>query len=186
MKRRSLAILFFVLCVSACQLGQAQQTFWQRVKLDIKRMRCWPEPFQQADRQVTRDPFVIMKDNGWRIHNTLSDHFFQKDEQTLTRPGELKVRWIVTQAPMARRTVYVLRGETPEITQIRLSSVQDFLTRITPEGVQPEVLLTDIVPPEGSGEYFDAIDRQFKSSVPTPRLAPSNGGTSASGAASGS
>ena len=37
------------------------------------------------------------------------------ETQELTRAGEMKVQWILTQMPARRRTVFVLRGGTPEI-----------------------------------------------------------------------
>lgn len=160
--------------------------FWHRFQLDRFRNLCWPEPFREQDRHLTQSAFTIMKDNGWRLENTLSDSFFHAESQRLTRAGELKVRWIVTQAPVARRTVYVLRGETPAATTTRLDTVQEYLATLVPEGARPDVLLTDIVPPGGSGEYFDAVDRQFKASVPPPRLPSAGGGGGGAAPASGS
>jgi len=39
-----------------------------------------------------------------------------------------------------------------------------------PDGARPEVLLTDTIPVGGSGEYFDAVDRSRRESIPEPRL----------------
>ena len=72
---------------------------------------------------------------------------------------------------------------------IRVDSVQRAISQFVPKGGLPEVLLTDRDLPGGSGEYYDAVDRAMKSSVPAPRLPSKSapGGTSgAGGAGSGS
>lgn len=182
--RRGWAVLGAAILCTGSYVSAQETTAWQRFCASICQLRCWPEPYRQADRVAAREPFVIMKDNGWRLNNTLSDHFFSPNDQTLTRAGEIKVRWIATQAPLARRTVYVLRGETPDITELRVGAVQGYLSSVVGEGSQPAVLLTDVVPNEASGDYLDTVNRQFNSSVPAPRL-PSGGPAMGSGGAGG-
>jgi hypothetical protein len=100
----------------------------------------------------------------------LSDHFFTTEDQAINQAGELKLRWIVTQAPLNRRTVFVLRAANPEFTALRVASVQRAIDRIVIDGARPEVLITDVIPPGASGDYFDQVDRQLKQSIPAPRL----------------
>jgi hypothetical protein len=111
-----------------------------------------------------------MTDAGWRLQNTLHHHFFEMETQTLTQAGQLKVHWIATQAPMHRRAVFVLRSTDPKATMTRVESVRSYLERILPDAPRPEVMLTDTIPPGGSGEYFDEVDRARKNSIPEPRL----------------
>jgi len=144
--------------------------FWHRVHLDWHRNNAWPEPFLHADRELVRTPLIAMTDNGWQAQNTLSDHLFDAESQALTQAGKLKVRWIVTQAPPHRRTVFVLRGATSEATAARVEAVQKVIATWTSGEHQPDVLLTDTIPVGGSGDYFDAVDRQLKQSIPPPRL----------------
>lgn len=160
--------LTFVGISASAQAGWAQ--FWERFHSDFHRNNCWPQPFQATDRELTRAPFVAMTAAGWRLHNTLSDHFFNVDDQGMNQAGELKLRWIVTQAPANRRTVFVLRGSSPDATAARVASVQQAIDRFALEGSRPEVLITDVIPPGASGDYFDQVDRQLKQSIPAPRL----------------
>jgi hypothetical protein len=165
----SILTLCSVLTITtSAQAGWAE--FWHRVHVDWHRMNCWPEPFQHADRQVTIAPLISMTDAGWRLQNTLSDHFFNPEDQTLTRAGQMKTRWIATQAPLHRRTVFVLRSPNARATMTRVESVRRYLEQMIPDSTRPEVVLTDKVPAGGSGAYFDEVDRQLKSSVPAPRL----------------
>ena len=48
-------------------------------------------------------------------------------------------------------------------------------------GSRPDVLLTDVIPPGASGDYFDEVDRQLKSSIPAPRLPEMQGTTGGGG-----
>lgn len=163
----------------ACALGLAGNCsyalggwaeFWDRVHTDFHRNNCWPQPFQNTDRELTRAPLIVMTAAGWRLHNTLSDHFFNFEDQSINQAGELKIRWIVTQAPPHRRTVFVLRGSNAEATANRVAAAQRVIDRFVPDGPRPEVLITDIVPVGASGDYFDQVDRQLKQSIPAPRL----------------
>ena len=180
-------ILFSAALIGGTVIGGSAfgSDFWDRVHLDFMRMNCWPQPFVQADRELVNAPLIAMTGRGWQLQNTLSHHFFDEENQTLTRAGQLKLHWIVTQAPPHRRTVYVLRTLDPALTQTRVASVHDQMARLLPgERPQPEVLVSDMVPAGGSGDYFDQVDRQLKASVPAPRL-PARGGVSEVGGGGG-
>ena len=170
MRRTTLALVFAAASVTASVSQAGWAEFWERVHLDWHRVNAWPEPFLHADRDLVRQPLIAMTDNGWRMQNTLSDHLFDAESSNLTQAGTLKVRWIVTQAPPHRRTVFVLRGATPDATLARVDAVQEAITKLVPQGNRPEVLLTDVIPVGGSGDYFDSVDRQLKDSIPAPRL----------------
>lgn len=171
--RQTVVILALFAALASASVADAGWTeFWSRVRLDWQRNNCWPEPFLHADRELVRGPLIAMTDNGWRAQNTLGNHLFTVEENKLTQAGALKVRWIVTQTPPHRRAVFVLRGETPDGTVARVETVQQEIARILPDGPRPEVLLTDIIPVGGSGEYFDAVNRARQSSIPEPRLPP--------------
>lgn len=172
MRRLAFIVALYLTVASANVADAGWNEFWTRFHLDWQRMHSWPEPFDHADRELVRVPLIQMTDNGWRIQNTLGSHLFSSDENTLNQAGVLKLRWIVTQAPPHRRSVFVLRGLTPEATLTRVEQVQEQVARIIPDGSRPEVLLTDTIPTGGSGDYFDTVDQQRKQSIPAPRLAP--------------
>jgi hypothetical protein len=146
--------------------------FWSRMKVDYHRMNCWPEPFQQFDRDSTRAPFIVMTNNGWRLQHTLTDYFFDAETQHLNRAGQLKLHWMLTQAPVHRRSVYVYRSVDPEVTAARIASVQEWVSRTYPDGSQVEVMISDAMPFGGSGAYYDALQRQLFTDLPAPQLPP--------------
>ena len=156
--------------------------FWHRVGVDFHRNNAWPEPFVSADRQVTREYFRIQVNNGWRLQNTVGKWFYDEETNALNQAGEIKLRQIVTQSPVHRRTVFVLMGTSPDITAKRVESVQQTLAKILPDGPVPQVLLTDVDLEGGSGEYYDRVNSAYNSSIPAPRL---SGDSSGSGSGSG-
>jgi hypothetical protein len=159
--------------------------FWHRVHVDFHRNNAWPEPFQTADRAAAREPFCIMVNNGWKMQNTIGTFLFNRETNELNSAGESKVKWVVTQAPIHRRAVFVLVGDTPEDTKARVESVQRYISRLFPEGNLPPVMLTTTEPDGASGEYFDAINRAMLQSIPAPRLPAGEGGGGSSGGGGG-
>ena len=160
--------------------------FCYRNKVDFRRNSAWPEPFQSADRAVTREFWHIQVNNGWRLQNTVGTCFYEEGSNELTRAGELKVKQIVTQNPTHRRSVFVLMADTQAVTAKRVDAVQRAVSKYVPEGPLPQILLTGEDVEGGSGEYFDRIDNAYRQSIPAPRLGDSGGGSSSSGSGSGS
>ena len=130
-------------------------SFWHNFGVSAKRMNHYPEPFIYADRQAQREPFRIMVQNGWQLQNTIGDAYFNHETQELTRAGELKVRSIVSENPEQYRTVYVLRGNNPDVTAIRVDSVQQMVARAVPSGAMPAVVETGTELRGTPGEYVE-------------------------------
>lgn len=144
--------------------------FVHSVARDAKRRNCWPQPFLSADRHDARAPFAIMVNNGWRRQNMLGDHHFDEFSGELTEAGKLKIRWILTEAPLHHRDIYVHRAEAAEKTLVRLDNVQRLAASLVPEGELPAVLETSISTRGWPASQVDAIGRRFESSMPNPRL----------------
>lgn len=169
MRYRDFAAAIIVTLASSAAAMAGWNEFWHQSKLDYRRASEWPYPFVCVDRVAQRAPLDIMVDNGWRRENTLGGMMFTEDG-TLTTAGQYKVKWIVTQAPLARRSVWVLRADTAEATAARIDAVQQRIAMIIPGQPMPEVMVTDQPPPGMNGDYLDAIDRSMRSTVPPPRL----------------
>jgi len=145
-------------------------SFWRGVHVDYARNNVWPQPFIDVDARAVQDPFVVMKHNGWRAHNTIGNELFREGDCELTLAGTRRVEWIATQSPQERRTIYVLRGPTDNETHLRLASVHQSLSAIQTGGVVPQVVVTDIEPSAASGGYATSINRQWLQNLPAPKL----------------
>ncbi|MCI0359432.1 MAG: hypothetical protein L0211_13225 [Planctomycetaceae bacterium] len=157
--------------------------FWNGVCVDFHRNNAWPEPFQSADRAVTRLPFCIQADNGWKMQNTIGTFMFDENSQ-LNSAGDLHVKWIVTQAPIHRRAVFVLKGDNADRTAARVASVNEAVAKYA-GGAMPPVMVTDTEPSGWSGSYVDAIGQQLHDTIPPPRLPAASSGGGGGGGGSG-
>ena len=169
MRYRDFAAAIVVTLGSSAAAMAGWNEFWYQSKLDYRRANEWPYPFVCQDRIAAQMPLTIMADNGWRRENTLGGMMFTPEGE-LTGAGMHKVRWVVTQAPLSRRSVWVLRADSAEMTTARVAAVQTYIASVLPGQAMPEVLITDQPPPGMNGDYLDAIDRSMRSSVPPPRL----------------
>jgi hypothetical protein len=143
--------------------------FWDRVHVDWHRNNAWTEPFNLVDREAVRAPIAVMVDKGWQLQNTIPDELFNAETQELTRAGELKVQWILTQMPARRRSVFVLRGSTADITATRVKSVEKAAAGVVGSAATM-ISVTDVIPRGGSASYFERVNVSYESSTPPPRL----------------
>jgi hypothetical protein len=159
--------------------------FWHGIHVDCYRNNSWPEPFLTADRNLAREPFCIQVDNGWKVQNTIGSMLFNPETQQLNQAGDLLVRWIVTQAPIHRRAVFVVKGDNADITRARVDSVNAAVARWAGGPVCP-VMLTTTEPTGWPASYVDSITQQFNSTIPSPRLPGGDGDGGGGGGGGGS
>jgi hypothetical protein len=145
-----------------------------RVGVDYARNVAWPQPFRGADSNSVVAPFDVMRDNGWRENNTLGTSLFSS-QHALNEAGAIKVQWIVTQAPINQRIVYVKAGNTEQETNARVESVQLAVSQLIPSGPLPQILVTEIEPATSSGAYQTLVHRALIKTTPTPRLSKFTG-----------
>ena len=176
--------LALVLAAAGTVQADWLKDFYGECKRDFHRNNAWPEPFNYPDRDAIYAPFAVMVHNGWRMQNTLGKHHFRPGGMELTEAGQLRVMWILTEAPPPYRTIFVERGETAAATAARVRSVQLTGQKLSVDGAMP-IVMEAAVPARGwPADQIDATTRQWLNSVPAPRL-PTGGGGGASGGASG-
>jgi hypothetical protein len=148
----------------------AWHQFWANTKRDFWRNNAWPQPFVETDRAAAVAPFAVMIDNGWRMQNLMGDYHFNPDSQELTNAGKEKIRWILTQVPPPRRTIFVQRGLDREKTAIRVDAVQKIAAQILPQGDLPAVEETNLEPKGWPAEEINNTYTKHLSTAPPPRL----------------
>ncbi len=144
--------------------------FWATVKRDYRRNHYWPHPFIEPDRMHIRAPFDVMTDNGWRRQNMLGSHHFDPNTSALTKAGEIKVRWILTQVPPHRRTIFIERGTNRIITSARIDAVEQTGMTILPAGALPDVRDTHLVYEGRPAANVHSTMQRFQQSQPAPVL----------------
>jgi len=159
--------------------------FWHRCHVDFFRNNSWPEPFLTADKMAVRNVYCIQTDNGWKMQNTIGTFLFDRETQQVNEAGDLMVKWILTQAPVHRRVVFVMKADTAEATNARVQSVQNAVAKYSGSCVCP-VLLTTTEPAGWPASYIDAITQQYSATIPNPRLPARQGGSGGQSGGSGS
>jgi len=143
---------------------------WYQCHLDYQRNKAWPEPFLEYDRHAVRDPFRIMESNGWRRQNLLGAHHFDPETGGLTRAGKIRANWILTQAPVSRRTIFVERGANIDATATRVDIVQQYAVQVMPEGQLPDIQETHLIAEGRPAEGVDALRTRYSQTAPSPQL----------------
>ncbi|MDA7978280.1 MAG: hypothetical protein MPJ50_05855 [Pirellulales bacterium] len=157
------------------QAGDWCSDIWASMKRDAKRNNAWPEPFVHYDRRAVYQPFAMMVQKGWSLQNTLGAHHFDPKTSTLTEAGALRVQWIMTQAPLQFRTIYVESANTAVESESRLTSVRGTAQRFVPQGMPVQVMVTNTRVTGWSAEEINSTRVMFQSTAPPPRL-PQTGG----------
>jgi hypothetical protein len=142
----------------------------------------WPWPYVCPDRIAVREPFCIMVNNGWRRQNMLGAHHFVPETNQLNAAGQLRVQWIMTQAPADRRNIFVERSLDPNTTNQRIAAVQEYSTLVSLDGHPAPISQTHLVSEGRPATIVDFTNTKFQQSMPLPVLpaAQPSGGSSAS------
>lgn len=175
--RRQAAAILAVLAVgttSHTSAGEWLREGWARLKGEVCINNMWPDQYVPADRVAVRAPFQLMIANGWRMENTLSDYHFDPESGALNEAGKLRVRDILTRNPAEHRTIFVLRGQSQEVTATRLAAAQEAAARVDTDGAPAEVLETPVIPRGTNAWYTNSVQGKFNSTLPDPRLPAMN------------
>lgn len=171
------AVLTIATSRTPAEAGDRLRQLRDEMALGYWRNTCWPKPFVYPDRQAAFAPMHVMAENGWRRNNLLGAHHFGPAGDQLTTAGEMRVRWILTQAPVHRRNIYIERAIDPEETGRRIETVQQFAGHIVP-GVAANVVDTHIRFEGRPAVDVDSTNVRFRESAPPPILPRGSAGTS--------
>jgi len=156
--------------VEACSVGcQANQ--------------MWPSQYIPAARRSVLGAYEVMVNNGWRRQNLLGAYHFDPDSNELTDAGKLKVKWILTQTPHHRRSVFVERGFDLSHTAARVTSINTWVSRMSPTVGEVDVNDTHIMAEGHSAGTVDHIFVGFQANQRPPVLPAAGSSTSSSGSA---
>jgi hypothetical protein len=169
------AVLGALVCVQTADAWSFEESYHQ-AKLGYHRNEAWPWPFICPDRIGVREPFRMMVDNGWRRQNLLGQHHFNAETNRLTTAGELRVHWIMTQAPAERRSIFVERAASPDVTSERMAVVRGYAAQVSLDGQEPQAFESHLVSEGRPASVVDATNVRFYESMRPPVLPPPIGG----------
>ncbi len=165
----SLAAALFLVAASTTTTDAFWPTLWgqchDRLEAGRQENAMWPYPYICPDRQRAKAPFETMVHNGWRRQNLLGDHHFDPETTKLTKAGELKVRWILTQTPPQHRKIYVERSFDPSVTDERIAAARAFGSNAAIDGTEPLVASTHLMSEGRPAGMVDLVQKSFQSSM---------------------
>ena len=134
----------------------------------------WPWPDFCPDRAHARAPFNVMVRNGWRRQNLLGPHHFSPETGELNTAGELKVHWVMTQAPQAYRQIFIERSLEQDVTDQRIVAARSYAEQVALNGEVPVVQDTHLISEGRPASMIDFINVAFQESMPPPVLPASS------------
>jgi hypothetical protein len=146
------------------------------------RNNSWPDPFICRDRELVSGPLQATVANGWKRQCLLQAYHFDETSQ-LTQAGQRKLEWVLTQAPVQRRALFVQRSQNPEVTAARVETVTRAASRLSNASQVPQIVETDRVDEGWPAQEVDDVAKAYQKTTPDPRLRPAS---SASPSGSGS
>ncbi|HEY2827763.1 MAG TPA: hypothetical protein VGJ04_09210 [Pirellulales bacterium] len=153
--------------------GYQPNSPWHNFWVTWHRNNNWPEPFASVDAASVWNMIDAQTAKGWEIQDMLSDAHFEADNSKLSAAGRVKIHAILTQNPVAFRTVFVARGWTDEVTAKRLAAAQLATAQMSQDGPTPAVLVSNSVPVSTSAEYVAGVTAWhagFMTSIPKPQV----------------
>ena len=169
-----LASLMASAASAQCQDATGHYTFKQSYWANS----IWPSQYIAGARSGINGAFCGMVNNGWRRQNLMGQYHFKNDSQELTESGRLKAEWVLTQAPMQRRNLFVQRAGEEEQTAQRVQSVQEFAANISTDGNPAEINETEIREVGHPATLVDKTFVGFSDNRPLPVLPAATGGVS--------
>lgn len=181
MRRTFLAAAAAVVVIASAQ--QASAVCCDETAMYVKQgyhvNAMWPWPYVCPDRIAVREPFALMVNNGWRRETLLGSHHFVPETNQLNAAGQLRVQWIMTQAPPDRRSIFVERSLDQNVTAQRIAAVQGYAAQVALDGRQPQVNQTHLVSEGRPATLVDFTNTKFQQSMPVPVLPAGQPSTSA-------
>jgi hypothetical protein len=141
----------------SCQQCQSV-TLSQRFRGGYDANVQWPRIYIPPARRSVCATYDAMVNNGWRRQNLLGNYHFNSDTDELTSAGKLKVNWILSQAPVQRRNIFVQRGAKEIETTARLAAVHAYAGSLSPGVGQVDVNDTHSV---AEGHRASSVDKVF-------------------------
>jgi len=172
--------LLVLVTASSASYGQqscgSEPSLAQRFRAGYDANVHWPRIYIPPARRSVCATYDAMINNGWRRQNLLGDYHFNQDSDELTSAGKLKVQWILSQAPVQRRNVFVQRGSDELQTTARIASVHAHAGNLSPSVGPVDVNDTHIVAEGHSAASVDNVFVGYQANRLPPVLPASGGG----------
>lgn len=131
----------------------------------------WPHPYTCQDRDYVKALSAAQVSNGWVTMTTLYEYHFD-DSHQLNASGRLQVRWILENAPIRHRFIFIQAGVDQTTSEIRSANAKAEAVALVGAEQTPPVLVRVTSPLGRPAEEIDAIRREDRKTLVPPRITP--------------
>jgi hypothetical protein len=150
--------------------SKGENSAWQRYWAGCRANNSWPAQWVGYDRAAVCTPLSIQAEKGWHRTNLLGSYHFDANTNQLNHAGESKIRFILTHQIPERRTIFVERSLSNDVTAVRVDAAQQAAVAMLPAGELPAVAESNLILEGWPAEDVEATLRGFSKSRPSPRL----------------
>jgi len=156
---------------------ERQQTFMQQ----FHAAHFWPTPYNHLDRSIVEVYQEAQIAEGWKNATTLYEYHFDAETHQLTKSGREHCLWIMQNAPAQRRMAFVQASTEKYINELRLASVNNFVTEITGPEPSMAVMLNMTAPIGRPAVEVENYQRVWLENLESPHIPYSVDGGGGSG-----
>jgi hypothetical protein len=138
---------------------------------------AWPLPFSCWDREAYYAIINQQYAQGLQVAHTLTSDYFDPNTHELNRAGEQRVAWIMQNAPVNDRQIFVYEDMTGPALDKRLASVRNVVDRWYGHLGDVSIAASQVHPTPIPATYQQRIMEQHTNALPTPNIPISSGQT---------
>jgi hypothetical protein len=149
-------------------LHQGLETYKADHRLNRARNSAWPLPFSCWDREHYYAIFNQQYAIGNQVAHTLTSEYFHPESNELNRAGELRVAWIMQNAPQADKQIFLYEDETGPTMDQRIASVREFTDRYYAHLGNAAIVKSQLLPHQIPATFQATYLRQYSQGQPDP------------------
>jgi|SaaInlStandDraft_1057018.scaffolds.fasta_scaffold90819_1 hypothetical protein len=137
----------------------------------------WPYPYDVWSRNSVNNMIDAHQQKGWQDATTVYEYHFDTDSNELTDAGNMHIKWILENAPIQYRTLYLQTSAKAGSNDLRMAAVTQVAGRLTAGEQPPSVVFRNTTAYGRPAQEVDSIRRGELQSQPLPRITyPSSAG----------
>ncbi len=158
-------------------IHQGIETYKADYRLNRARASAWPKPFSCWDREHYYAILNQQYATGMAVAHTLTSEYFNSESNKLNRAGELRVAWIMQNAPQADKQIFVYEDQTGPTMDQRMDSIREFTNRYYGHLGNAAIAKSQILPHQIPATYQASYLQAYQEGQPAPIIPIMSGQT---------
>ena len=158
-------------------IHEGVETYCADARLNHARGEAWPLPFSCWDREHYYSIFNQQYAHGLQVAHTLTSEYFDPETNELNRAGEMRVAWIMQNAPQANKQIFVYEDKTGPTMDQRISMIRNFTDRYYQHLGQATIVKSQLLPHQVPATYQANTLQQYAGAQADPVIPIQAGAT---------